>query len=97
VRIRKTLILTFGTALLIAATTSAFCQETNVAVPDSLIAEGIPSIRQSVIDGVGRYTEFRAASFLSWNPQRKETSLTRGLGIPLRSTPSRCRAETAVK
>ena len=46
----------------------ALGQNATFTMPDSLTAEGIPAIPQSIVDSVGRYTEFRAASFQSWNP-----------------------------
>ncbi len=51
-----------------------FAAETpkTVAVPESLIAEGVPAIPAEVADQVGRYTESRAAAFAGWNPVRSE-------------------------
>ena len=45
-----------------------FAQDAAIPLPDSLTAEGIPPVPQSIADSVGRYTEFRAASFQSWSP-----------------------------
>ncbi|MFM1770052.1 MAG: hypothetical protein RJA22_2581 [Verrucomicrobiota bacterium] len=41
-------------------------------VPDNLVAEGIPAITPELRRDVGRYLEFRAASFQAWHPQRRE-------------------------
>src|SRR5258705_3225216 len=41
-------------------------------VPDNLVVEGIPAITAELRKDVGRYLEFRSASFNSWRPQRRE-------------------------
>jgi dipeptidyl aminopeptidase/acylaminoacyl peptidase len=40
--------------------------------PEALVLDGIPPIPASVAEGVGRYTDFRSAGLLTWNPQRRE-------------------------
>ncbi|MDI6808061.1 MAG: prolyl oligopeptidase family serine peptidase [Candidatus Eisenbacteria bacterium] len=40
--------------------------------PDNLVLQGIQSIPDSIVAGVGRYTEFRTAAFWSWNPTKRE-------------------------
>ena len=59
------LVLSF-TGRLFAAT------ETQVVPGDNLVVEGIPPIPTSLADGLSRYTEFRSASFSSWNPTKRE-------------------------
>ncbi len=39
---------------------------------ENLIVDGIPPIPTELAARVGRYTEFRAAPFLSWHPARRE-------------------------
>ncbi len=39
---------------------------------ENLVVEGIPPIPSSLVEQVGRYTEFRAAAPLSWHPTRRE-------------------------
>src|SRR5690349_12808653 len=39
---------------------------------ENLAVEGIPPIPSSIVEKVGRYTEFRAAVPLSWHPSRRE-------------------------
>jgi hypothetical protein len=39
---------------------------------DNLVVEGIPSIPQTLIEDVQRYTEARAAGFADWHPTRRE-------------------------
>lgn len=59
-------------ALVLASAAAALAQSSAaVSMPDSLIAEGIPPIPQAIVDSVGRYTEFRAASFQDWNPRHR--------------------------
>ncbi len=41
-------------------------------VPDNLVVEGVPPITPELRKDVGRYLEFRAASFNNWHPQRRE-------------------------
>jgi len=45
-------------------------------VPDNLVAEGVPTITAELRKDVGRYLEFRSASFNSWHPQRREMLIT---------------------
>ena len=51
---------------------AAFTQAQTIPVPDNLITEGIPPIPQSVVDSVGRYTEFRSAFFAGWSPTKHD-------------------------
>ncbi|MBI5474133.1 MAG: S9 family peptidase [Ignavibacteriae bacterium] len=39
---------------------------------ENLIVDGIPTIPSVIVDGVGRYTEFRSATFSGWHPTRVE-------------------------
>jgi dipeptidyl aminopeptidase/acylaminoacyl peptidase len=49
----------------------AFAQ--NEIVPnENLVAEGIPKIPAALAEAAGRYNEFRAAVFSSWNPVKRE-------------------------
>lgn len=50
----------------------AFAQNSEISPNENLVAEGIPKIPASLAESVGRYSEFRAASFASWNPERRE-------------------------
>lgn len=43
-------------------------QSQTITPNDNLVIDGIPPIPVSIAEGVGRYTEFRAASILSWHP-----------------------------
>jgi dipeptidyl aminopeptidase/acylaminoacyl peptidase len=39
-----------------------------VAMPDSLVADGIPPIPRAIADGVGTYSEARSAAAIDWHP-----------------------------
>jgi dipeptidyl aminopeptidase/acylaminoacyl peptidase len=43
-----------------------------VTPPDSVVADGIPAIPESVAEKANRYSEFRTANLQSWNPVRRE-------------------------
>jgi dipeptidyl aminopeptidase/acylaminoacyl peptidase len=50
----------------------AFAQSDVIVPNENLVAEGIPKIPAALADSAGRYSEFRAASFASWHPGRRE-------------------------
>jgi dipeptidyl aminopeptidase/acylaminoacyl peptidase len=50
----------------------AFAQSDVIVPNENLVAEGIPKIPAALGDAAGRYSEFRAASFASWHPSRRE-------------------------
>src|SRR5262245_60369107 len=39
---------------------------------DNLVTENIPKIPASLVEGVGRYTEFRMAMLADWHPTKRE-------------------------
>ena len=43
-----------------------------ISPPENLVLDGIPSIPVDLPEQIGRYTEFRAASFQDWDPTRRE-------------------------
>ena len=45
-------------------------------VPENLVVEGVPAITPELRADVGRYLEFRSASFNSWHPTRREMLIT---------------------
>jgi dipeptidyl aminopeptidase/acylaminoacyl peptidase len=67
---RKALPIFLGVALALPAL--AADAPGTVAVGDNLVAEHVPPIPQSLADSVGRYSEFRSASFGGWHPTRRE-------------------------
>src|SRR6202035_4596949 len=54
----------------------AFAQSDEVVPNENLVVEGIPRIPAALADTVMRYSEFRAASFTSWHPERREMLIT---------------------
>lgn len=54
-----------GLTLMAAATLAA-------QVPENMVAEGIPPMPPELKQDVGRYLEFRTASFQSWHPSRRQ-------------------------
>lgn len=42
--------------------------DAHVAIPDSLLAQGIPPIPKAIAEAVGAYSEARSASVLGWHP-----------------------------
>ena len=52
--------------------TYAHCQTQEIAPGENLVVQGVPKIPASIAEQIGRYTEYRQASFRSWNPVRRE-------------------------
>jgi dipeptidyl aminopeptidase/acylaminoacyl peptidase len=50
------------------------------AVPDSLVAEGIPPIPASLAEELAPYGEIRRAAFLDWHPTKREMLITTRFG-----------------
>ena len=57
--------------LMLAATTAALAQ-----VPENLVVEGVPAHTPELRAEVGRYLEFRAATFNGWHPVRREALIS---------------------
>ena len=58
--------------VVLALATMAWTQSDDIVPNENLVAEGIPKIPASLAESVGRYSEFRTASFASWHPTRRE-------------------------
>ncbi|TAK54078.1 MAG: S9 family peptidase, partial [Bacteroidetes bacterium] len=58
----------------------SFSQTTDLAPGDNLYVDGVPSIPQSIVQEVGRYTEFRSAGISSWHPKRHEMLISTRFG-----------------
>jgi dipeptidyl aminopeptidase/acylaminoacyl peptidase len=54
--------------------------EPMIAPGATLMAEGIPPIPASLAESVGRYTNFRRATFTSWHPTRREMMIATRFG-----------------
>ena len=50
----------------------ALAQSDEIVPNENLVVEGIPKIPASLAESVGRYSEFRTASFASWHPTKRE-------------------------
>lgn len=64
--------------LLLLIFTSARPQ--NLPVPDNMVLKGVPQIPAGLAAEVGRYTEFRSASFTQWHPVKKEMLIVTRFG-----------------
>jgi dipeptidyl aminopeptidase/acylaminoacyl peptidase len=51
-----------------------------IALPDNLVADGIPPIPASLATDVRRYTDARAATFVDWQPDRRELLISTRFG-----------------
>ena len=69
-RLMRTLIPLAAIGLILTSLPS-FAADT-IFPPDSIVTQNVPPVPASVAESVGRYTEFRAASFSSWHPTRRE-------------------------
>ncbi len=47
---------------------------------DNLVTENIPKIPASLVEGVGRYTEFRGAGLADWHPTKREMLIATRFG-----------------
>ncbi|MBI4548950.1 MAG: S9 family peptidase [Ignavibacteriae bacterium] len=63
---------TLNLLLLFYFTTRLIPQTNDLLPAENLVVEGIPPIPASIIEAVGRYTEFRSASITSWHPTKRE-------------------------
>jgi Tol biopolymer transport system component len=59
-----------ATVVLSLLTSGARAQE--LAPNENLVLDGVPKIPLALADAVGRYADFRSASFQSWHPTRRE-------------------------
>ena len=57
---------------LFAISQLAWAQGGEIVPNENLVAEGIPKIPTSLAETANRYSEFRAASFESWHPTKRE-------------------------
>ncbi len=69
--------------LTIFLASNSFAQIADILPAENLKADGIPPIPSKIAQDVGRYTEFRGASFLSWHPSKHEMLIsTRFADVP---------------
>jgi dipeptidyl aminopeptidase/acylaminoacyl peptidase len=73
--------LTFGLAAPAQPQAAAAPPKAAVVKPaDNLVTEGIPEIPAGIVEAVGRYTEFRSASFAGWHPVKREMLISTRFG-----------------
>ena len=58
----------------------AMAQPAEVVPNETLVLDGVPKLPASVAETVGRYTEFRAASFVAWHPAKREMLIATRFG-----------------
>jgi len=59
---------------------AAMAQPAEVVPNENLVLDGVPKVPASVAETVGRYTEFRAASFVAWHPAKREMLIATRFG-----------------
>jgi dipeptidyl aminopeptidase/acylaminoacyl peptidase len=69
-----------GVAVCVLATLPLLVRAADVTPNENLVADGIPPIPSSVVEAVGRYTEFRTASLADWHPVRRELLIATRFG-----------------
>jgi Tol biopolymer transport system component len=74
VKTRGLAIATFLVALGVGAQTG------DLKPGDNLVIENVPPIPMTLVDAVGRYTDFRGAAFQSWHPTRHEMLIATRFG-----------------
>lgn len=72
--------LPIGLCLLACATLGLTAQQPSkepvIAVPESLVIDGVPNLPASLAETAGRYAEYRAALHSDWHPARREMLIT---------------------
>ncbi|MBI3193468.1 MAG: S9 family peptidase [Ignavibacteriae bacterium] len=68
------------TVLFLLFTFQHFTWSQDILPGDNLYVDGIPAIPSSIAVEVGRYTEFRSASFSSWHPTKHEMLISTRFG-----------------
>lgn len=64
---KRILFLTFGLFALVLA---------RAQTPDTIVLDGVPAVPEALRSEIGRYLEFRAATFQDWHPTRREMIIT---------------------
>jgi dipeptidyl aminopeptidase/acylaminoacyl peptidase len=66
--------------VLMASISWAAAQTGDLTPADNLVTENLPKIPAALVEGVGRYTEFRAAGLADWHPTKREMLITTRFG-----------------
>ena len=72
--------LTLAILLLAVVGIPGVSQEAPLSPPENLVTQGIPPIPARIAEEVGRYTEFRGATFEGWNPGKREMLISTRFG-----------------
>lgn len=77
------LIVLFATLATFAQSPAASTQQAVIRPGDNLVVENIPPIPASIAEKANQYSEFRAAGFSDWDPNRREILIvTRFADVP---------------
>jgi dipeptidyl aminopeptidase/acylaminoacyl peptidase len=63
---------TLACAVAVLAGVPLLAQEPAITPPESIVADGVPKIPESVAEAAGRYAAFRSAALADWNPMKRE-------------------------
>jgi dipeptidyl aminopeptidase/acylaminoacyl peptidase len=66
--------------VVLASVSRLAAQPGDIVPADNLVAENIPKVPASLVEEVGRYTEFRAAQLADWHPSKREMLITTRFG-----------------
>src|SRR5262245_54710585 len=66
--------------VLLGSVSRLTAQPGDLTPADNLVTENIPKIPASLVEGVGRYTEFRAAGLADWHPTKREMLIATRFG-----------------
>jgi dipeptidyl aminopeptidase/acylaminoacyl peptidase len=67
-------------ALLVIFGNPLHAQEPLVTPPESIVAEGVPKIPESIAETAGRYGAFRSAGLADWHPVKREMLVSTRFG-----------------
>jgi len=74
----KKLAMACGVLLLTGA--ASWTQESVVAPPESIVAEGVPKVPEALAETAGRYGAYRSAALADWNPSKREMLIATRFG-----------------
>ena len=76
---------------------SLLAQEAALGPPESIVADGVPTISAAVAESAGRYGAYRSAALADWNPTKREMLISTRFGdtpqLHLVSTPGGARRQ----
>ena len=70
----------FACAIAVLAVVPLLAQEQAITPPESIVADGVPQIPESVAEAAGRYAAFRSAALADWNPMKREMLVSTRFG-----------------